>query len=314
VARRAYQAAAAGASAAFFYVRRFASRSGQADVYVAVTCRLTGGGAGVPFSLTDVRLAFDVEAPVLALEQGADPPSLHADIHYTGTGRLQGRWEVVLPGENPPGDEDLLPEASLPLELRGMQRRFTELDRFSVIVPPTGRLRLPGPDPTRLPRAVDGSYMILLRIEATDDRDSQSDLAAVGAGSGAIASGAVAGFPMPTLRYVVGSGARATPAAAERGLILVRPAEGEPLAAVPAGRFAWISVPAARWYRLEVETADGSPVFEALVSGLAVTYVPPPLLADGRGDAPLRWRVRAEDATGREIARSLWRGLTIAQP
>jgi hypothetical protein len=86
------------------------------------------------------------------------------------------------------------------------------------------------------------------------------------------------------------------------------------LAAVPAGRFAWISVPAARWYRLEVETADGSPVFEALVSGLTGTYAPPPLLTEGTGDAPLRWRVRAEDAAGREIARSLWRGLRIAQP
>jgi hypothetical protein len=43
-------------------------------------------------------------------------------------------------------------------------------------------------------------------------------------------------------------------------------------------------------------------------------YQPPPLLAERAGNTPLRWRVRAEDATGREVARSGWRRLTLAPP
>lgn len=312
VARRAYQAAAAGQSAAFFYVRRFASRSGGRDTYVAVTCRLTAGGAGVPLSLTDVRLAFDTELPVLALGQSTEPPTLHADITYTGTGRLQGRWEVVLPGEELPTERDLLTEASLPLEERGPRRRFTQLERFSVFLPPTGSLRLAGPDPARLPRDVDGTYLILLRIEATDDRDSQSDLLAVGAGSAPLSSGAVAGFALPTLRYVVGSGASATRRAADRSVILLGPAEGGILASASGGSFTWSIVPLASRYRLEIERADGTPVFEALVPGTVAAYRPPPLLAERAGEALLRWRVRAEDAARREIARSTWRSFTLA--
>ncbi|MEZ5427336.1 MAG: hypothetical protein R2747_13785 [Pyrinomonadaceae bacterium] len=48
VVRRAYQAAVGGSSAGFFYVRRFVSTNGDPDQFVAVTCRMTGGGARVP--------------------------------------------------------------------------------------------------------------------------------------------------------------------------------------------------------------------------------------------------------------------------
>jgi hypothetical protein len=50
VARRAYQAAERGENSAFFYVRRFRSLSGGPDQFVAVTCRLTGGGARTPLA------------------------------------------------------------------------------------------------------------------------------------------------------------------------------------------------------------------------------------------------------------------------
>ena len=64
VARRAYQAAEAGGDAGFFYVRRFSSAAVGPDQYVAVTCRMAGGGARVPFSLLDVELGFEVDEPV----------------------------------------------------------------------------------------------------------------------------------------------------------------------------------------------------------------------------------------------------------
>lgn len=102
VARRAWQAAARGETSSFFYVRRFVSLIGGPDEYVFVTCRLAGGGARVPFALTDVRLAFEGGDPVLAVDRNQAPTPFVADIAYNGTGRLRGRWEVVLPGEDPP--------------------------------------------------------------------------------------------------------------------------------------------------------------------------------------------------------------------
>jgi len=315
VARRAWQAAAAGRVASFFYVRRFVDRRGGPDVYVAVTCRLTAGGAGVPLALTDVRVAFDADAPVVALGSNETAPPLFADVLYTGTGRLQGRWEIVRPGDDPPTEEDLLPEASLPIERRGLQRRWAPLARFDVFLPPNGRARVPGPDPALLPRDADGAYLVLFRVEASADPDARSDLAAAGAGAGTVSSGAAAGFALPTLRYVVGSGLTGAAPTDARGLTLLRPALGDTArGAAPA--FAWTPVPLARRYRLEVARADGTPLFEALVLGDVAAYRAPPLLPERAGALPaaLRWRVRAEDALGREVARSSWRALTLVAP
>ena len=107
VARRAYQAAARGEDSQFFYVRRFISLSGAPDQFVVVTMRLSGNGAGVPFSLTDVPrfwrrpwTARERSGPlVLFIEPGGQAPPIRADIKYTGAGRLRGRWEVVRPGD-----------------------------------------------------------------------------------------------------------------------------------------------------------------------------------------------------------------------
>jgi hypothetical protein len=80
VVRLAYQAAQRGATSTFFYVRRFQSASGGSDEYVAVTCRLTGGGARVPFSLTDVRLEFDDRDVLPFVAPGDAPPPIAAHI------------------------------------------------------------------------------------------------------------------------------------------------------------------------------------------------------------------------------------------
>src|SRR5690606_13976259 len=155
--------AAAGSNSAFFYVRRFVGPPGTPDQYVAVTCRMAGGGARVPFALTDVTLAFDSDAPVLFLAAGEAVPGITAQITYNGTGRLMGRWEIVRPGEDLPESRDLLTEATLPIEERGTQRRYLEVERFNVFLPPTGRYTLQGPSAERLPTAADGMYMLLLR-------------------------------------------------------------------------------------------------------------------------------------------------------
>lgn len=311
VARRAYEAAEAGELASFFYVRRFVAADGRPDQYVRVTCRLTAGGAGVPLSLVDVRLAFEVEVPVLQARPGEPLPRLSAAITYTGTGRLTGRWEVVMPGQELPAPEDLLTEATLPIELRGTQRRYTELERFSVFLPPVGRATLPGPPPTRLPTGVEGQYLVLLRVEASNDKFGDSNLASAGAGSGIAHGGAVAGFPMPVLRYVVGAGSTALSARAaaldEDG---VSPADGAVVSGSAPPTLRWRPIAQAALARIEIEAGDDL-VFEALLPAAAVEYAVPPFVLAKAVKGELRWRIVALDVAGRGTTRTSWRRLVV---
>jgi hypothetical protein len=311
VTRRAYQAAEAGSNSAFYYVRRFRSLVGAADQYVAVTCRMTGGGARTPLSLTDVRLGFVPEVPVLQVAQGSVPPEIVARITYTGTGRLAGRWEIALPGEELPTVEDLLTEATLPVERRGTQRRYTQLARFNLFLPPTGRIELPGPDPSRLPTSADGVYYLLLRIEASSEKEGDSNLEAVGAGQGVVPGGAVAGFPMPVLRYVVGSGQELAAIESDHGIRLLTPAAESTAVDLSALTFTWVGLGQAAEYRVEIESPDGTAVLSALLPNAVAGYRAPPWLGERVKDGRLRWRVAATDARGRVIGRSEWRRLAL---
>jgi len=314
VARAAYQDATRGATSTFFYVRRFVSATGGPDEYVAVTCRLTGGGARAPFSLTDVHLQFGGDDALPFIAPGESPPPIAARITYTGTGRLVGRWEVVLPGEEPPSAHDLLTEGTLPPNERGSQRRFTQLSRFDVFLPPNGHVTLPGPDVHVLPSNVDGMYRVLLRIEATDDRENDSDLGGAGAGAGIVHSGAVAGFPLPVMRYVVaGDGAR-TPVATPTGLRLLGPAGDDTLPAGAPVTARWMPVGAqlSDFYRVDFESGDGVPLWSAIVPGAARRYEAPPWLTERAGGRGIRWRVTALAADGTRAATSPWRSARVA--
>lgn len=311
VVRMAYQDAERGATSTFFYVRRFVSLGGGADEFVAVTCRLTGGGARVPFSLTDVHLEFDGEDALPFIAPGETPPQVAATIRFTGTGRLIGRWEVVLPGEDGPTPHDLLTEGSLPPDERGSQRRFTQVQRFDVFLPPDGRVVLPGPDVRRLPSAAEGTYQVLLRVEATDDREGDSNLSDAGAGSGIVHSGAVAGFPLPVLRYVVaGAGVRVRPDA-PHGLRLVLPRDGDTLAVNAPLMVTWLvsSGPRADFYRVEIETDRGSSIWRAMLPRTARRYEAPPWIAARAGDRAMRWRVVGLAANGEQVDATDWRTL-----
>jgi hypothetical protein len=309
VSRRAYQDAERGNTSSFFYVRRFVSASGGADEYVAVTCRLAGGGARVPFALTDVTLAFDVRTPVLFVESGTSVPPLSATIAYNGTGRLRGRWEVVLPGDEAPSEDDLLTEATLPPEARGSQRRYTELGRFNVFLPPTGHVVLPGPEAARIPTTTDGTYLVLLRVEATNDKEGDSDRTAAGSAGGVVHSGAVAGFPMPVLRYVVGAGAGSVDAVGERGLALLLPRADARVSADSVLTVSWLQERNAALYRVDFETEEGAPLFSAVSPAGAVTYQAPPFLFERASGKAIRWRVVALGFGGGEMRRSQWRRL-----
>ena len=316
VGRRAYQAAVEGRNSAFFYVRRFVSAAGGPDEYVAVTCRLSSGGARTPFALTDVELAFAVETPVLYVQPGTTLPPFAATISYNGTGRLLGRWEIVRPGEEPPGERDLLTEGTLPPEERGTQRLFTQLERFNHYLPPSGRFTLPGPEPGDAPTGAEGAYMILLRIEASDDKESESSRAAVGAGGGVVRSGAVAGFPMPTLRYFVtrGGGSELAERRGVAGVAQLEPADSAAVGSGEAVAFRWTEDPRAVYYRLEVADSGGRAILAAVLPSGTLVYRSPPWLAEKAPSGAARWRVLALDLSGDEVRHSDWRSLRFSAP
>jgi hypothetical protein len=309
VSRRAYLDAAGGAEATFFYVRHFVSTVGGPDEFVPVTIRLAGNGAAVPFSITEVKLLWGVDKPVLLVRADEKMPSIKAEINYTGTGRLVGRWEIVKPGEELPSDRDLLTEATLPIEERGLARRFTQLSRFNIFLPPVGKLTLPGPEWWRVPSHIEGLYVVLLRIEAAEDANPGLAVA----GQAALPTGGVAGFPMPVLRYYVGGGSVTAAAAEVKGrLALVEPADRSVFAENDFVDFRWSAIEGAAFYRLEVETGQSSPVLSAILLGGVNTYRAPSWLKEKVGDESLRWRVLAFDQSRNQVGETPRRNLRFA--
>ncbi len=315
VARRAYLDAVAGNTSTFFYVRRFVSTVGGPDEYVPVTIRLSGNGARVPLSLTEVKLTWGVGTPVLFVKTNEKLPRFSAEITYTGTGRLKGRWELVKPGEEPPEPRDLLTEATLPIEERGTQKKYTEISRFNIYLPPTGKVALQGPEVWRVDQSLNGLYLVLLRIEASDDKEGDTDLAAVSAGPATVHGGAVAGFSLPVLRYYVGNGPAPSPTAgliSSGGLLPSQPEDKAELASNRPVDFVWSHVENAATYRLELQDLQGNNVISAILLGSTETYRAPSWLKDKVGSGVVQWRVIAFNEIGQRIAESQWRTLRFA--
>ena len=309
VARRAYQDAQAGQQADFFYVRQFSG--GAADRFVIVTCLMGGGGATSPLSLLDVRVAFQTangDAPILALARGDVVPRFGATVSYNGSGNLKGRWEIVLPGDPEPTDQDLLTEATLPIEQRMQQRRYTLIERFDLFLTSDGKIYVPGPDPRRMPVQVDGPYKVLLRIEASDDKIGDSNIG----GSRTVNSGGVAGFPMPFLRYFVGTPdslaslrQSAQPAARSNGVTLMLPEDGAKFVAGRRVQVSWLDATNVALYQVEF-AADNKVVFTAMVKPGISQYEAPPFLRE-RPEKNLRWRVVSLGRSGEVIGTSDFR-------
>jgi hypothetical protein len=157
--------------------------------------------------------------------------------------------------------------------------------------------------------------MVLLRVEATDDREGDSDLGAAGAGTGILHSGAVAGFPMPVLRYVVGAGESGLETVSSpRTLRLVLPRADAQVSRDSTFEVSWIEEWHAGWYQVEFETQTGAPLLDAIVRPGVGVYRAPSFLGERASGQPIRWRVRALDPLGTEMKRSNWRKLEIVTP
>lgn len=312
VVRRAVQEGIAGKNSDFFYVRHFTGGS-TGDKWVVVTCRLGAGGARSPLSLIDVKINFSGQADptqLFVLRSGERLPRFSADIQFNGSGQLKGRWELVRPGDAEPETNDLLTEATLPLELRNSQKRYLTVSRFSQFVVPNGSVRIDGPEPSLLDTRVEGPYQVLLRIEATDDKEANSEIG----GSQLVKTGGVAGFPMPTLKYFVGDVAAASAVQAQSSTAssatvdLMLPLADATLDASRAVTFEWIEVAGAKSYRIEVESG-GKLVITSTTD--STRYAPPPGWIATRVHGAALWRITALDASGRNLAQSVARRFAL---
>lgn len=299
VVRRAFQTADNGGDAGFFYVRRFISTLGGPDQFVVVTCRMAGGGARTPFALTDVKYLADTEEPIVFVRRGEKLPLKGVQIRYNGTGRLKGRWELVLPGEELPTNRDLLTEATLPIEDRTSQRRFTQVERFYHFLPPNGEFTLELKNADQLPINADGQYLLLLRIEAVDDKEADSNLSVIGVGPGVVNSGAVAGFPMPTFKFFV-SGNSSGDWASSALITPAVDAELQPTSDPPL--FTWRSMNGASFYRVEFFNDIKAPAFQALLPASRSVYRAPPWLYSKLTSGTFKWRVISIDDKGSQLS------------
>ena len=150
--------------------------------------------------------------------------------------------------------------------------------------------------------------MILLRVEASDDKEADSDLTIVGNLPEVVHSGAVAGFSLPPLRYFVGSGAAA---ATGSTISLNAPEDNEALRFDKPVEFLWSDSASAAVYLLEIAN-DRETVLSALLPAGVATYRAPSWLEEKRGPGDLRWRVIALDASGNEVGKSQWRTIRAA--
>ncbi|MCY7345647.1 MAG: hypothetical protein LH614_05435 [Pyrinomonadaceae bacterium] len=296
VARRAYTDAVSGNNSQFFYVKHFVSTGGGQDQFVTVTIRLGRNGAGVPFSLTSVKLNWqNGEKVVPFIKPDEKLPKITAEIRYTGTGRLKGRWEIVKPGEDLPDRRDLLSEAALPIEERGTQKRYTLLNRFNVNLPPGGKYVLPGPENWRIDKTVEGMYLLLFRVEASDAPDSVSNI-----GGETLATGAVAGFAMPTLRYYVGNSTNTNIQQITKTNLISDELSDQPLPII----LRWKTVADTKIYRLEIEDNENKKIFSAVVLPSVKQYQLPSFIRELTVSKQLKWRVTAFDASGKTLEES----------
>lgn len=201
----------------FFYVRTFIPEPGidlgagvNQTVYQKVTCHLAGP-ARVPLSLTRVSVygredyRDDAVRLIRLNENNIDNGRLYATVEHTGTGSIEGWWEVRNPGDPALRDIDLLPQAALPPAQRGLQHRYLRLKQFKVQATTAGTVLIDGPRYHELPSAVTGRHEILLRFKAGGGRENRARLV-VPKEPLNVFSGAVAAFKVPVIEYHVAVG------------------------------------------------------------------------------------------------------------
>ncbi len=160
-----------------------------------------------------------------------------------------------------------------------------------------------------MPILAEGQYILLLRIEATDDKESDSDLAVLSVGNGIVHSGAVAGFPIPTLKFFV-TGKNEKIVWEENALVRL----SESLSVKPNAPliFNWKKLSGAAVYRLEILDEQSKAVLSAVLLSPVTSYRAPSWFwTRFRDRKNLAWRVAAINESGNIISQSKSQRLVI---
>jgi len=148
-------------------------------------------------------------------------------------------------------------------------------------LPPVGKFQLKLEDTKRIPIIAEGQYILLLRIEATDDKESDSDLAALGVGGGK--SEKIAG--------------EENAPAGLSGFLSVK--SNAPLI------FNWKESSGAAVYRLEITDGQSKAILSAvLLSSVTIYRAPSWFWTRFKDGKNLAWRVSVIDDNGKIISRS----------
>ena len=178
----AYQAAQRGATSTFFYVRRFDSTAAGPTNTSPSRADSPAAARESPFSLTDVHLEFDGDdgcrssSPVSChrrfrrVSPTTAPDALSVDGRSFCPEKTRRRFRPAHRSIASPGRTWIATaiHAARAIQHFSAARRTRHASRA---------------DLHRLPTSVEGTYRVLLRIEATDDREGDSNLDDAGAGT-----------------------------------------------------------------------------------------------------------------------------------
>lgn len=299
---------------------------GTPITFVTGSTSNVAGSINDPIIFSDVKIVFgegESGKTQAFYQQGDAFENFGAQLYYSGSGVIRGRWEVVYPGDPAPTEIDLFTEASLPENIRTQQQRFFQIERVQEFLAPTGRFFLKGPDPARLPRNQLGSYLILLRLEAVPSTAGVAGGMApfpfpvleynlqTTAGDASVDNGAIASDGGRARRGLSGSssasdfstigelprGALALQNAAIRAnapgmriprlgpapLNLMLPSDAAIIRADQAPEFSWADMNDAARYQFELETAGGKSVLQAPIKPGVGRYIAPPFVREEVG-------------------------------
>jgi hypothetical protein len=147
-------------------------------------------------------------------------------------------------------------------------------------------------------------YLLLFRIESSQDGLNQSNV-----GAGSLDSGGASGFAMPVLRYYVGTGGEAQVDQFNAVDYQLSPADHAVVGPAQSILFTWPEVPNTKYYRLIVENAGGAEIFSAVLLRDTRSYRAPSWLMRDAGGDVLRWRVMAMDANHAKLSETAARTL-----
>lgn len=168
--------------ALFFFVIELVPAAGvdlgngaNVPFFVQVNFRMFGGSsAGKALSITRIKLTSVLPGKpevrnTIINEENRTLGEFCLEIWYTGSGRVDGSWQLVTNNHPAPEKRDLMTEASLPENERRLQRNFLEVKQIRTYFGPKGYVKLTLPF-SAIPTDLRGLMLLFPRFEASRDR------------------------------------------------------------------------------------------------------------------------------------------------